>query len=87
MTMLDSCADFLSEFHCAVRGFAREVHNYSDPDYLEANGYSDKLDAMRSACRKVIVSYDDDGDRPFDFEAAAELIRLAATLHEDPEAG
>ncbi|HEY0526045.1 MAG TPA: DUF2321 domain-containing protein [Stellaceae bacterium] len=78
MALSDSCFDFLEAVRAAARTLSDEIHRYSAPEYPVR--YGDEIDALRRACAGV-------ADAPYDPEAGARLIRLAASVmlyHDTP---
>jgi hypothetical protein len=74
----DACSEFLHSVEKSAGILAKAVHHYSVPDGPFA--YGAEIDALRRACAAV-------KERPYDAEAAAELLRLAAsvmTFHDTP---
>jgi hypothetical protein len=74
----DACFEFLHSVENAAGILAKAVHHYSKPD--GTFGYGAEIDALRRSCAAV-------KERPYDAEAAAELLRLAAsvmTFHDTP---
>ena len=74
----DACFEFLYSVGEAAGILAKAVHHYSEPD--GPFGYGAEIDTLRRACAAV-------KERPYDAEAAAVLLRLAAsvmTFHDTP---
>jgi hypothetical protein len=71
MALSDACFEFLHTIAGAAELLASEVHHYSAPNYPIQ--YGDEIDALRRACLAV-------RERPYDPEAGAELLRLAASV-------
>ncbi|SIN88138.1 hypothetical protein SAMN05443247_00426 [Bradyrhizobium erythrophlei] len=71
MALSDACFEFLQATADAAEVLASKVHHYSAPDYPIQYGV--EIDALRRACLAV-------RDRPYDPEAGAELLRLAASV-------
>ena len=74
----DACFEFLHSVGEAAGILAKAVHHYSEPD--GPFGYGAEIDTLRQACTAV-------NERPYDAEAAAVLLRLAAsvmTFHDTP---
>src|SRR3954463_14690304 len=70
MALSDECWEFLHSVSEAAEKLARGVHYYSDPQYPIP--YGSEIDALRQACAAVAQT-------PYDPEAGARLLRLAAT--------
>ena len=78
MALSDSCFEFMQATADAADALAATVHHYAAPDHPISYGL--EIDALRRACAAVKES-------PFDPEAGAELLRLAAsvmTFHDTP---
>ena len=78
MALSDSCFEFMQATADAADALAAAVHHYAAPDHPISYGL--EIDALRRACAAVKES-------PFDPEAGAELLRLAAsvmTFHDTP---
>jgi len=78
MALNDSCFEFMQATADAADALAAAVHHYAAPDHPISYGL--EIDALRRACAAVKES-------PFDPEAGAELLRLAAsvmTFHDTP---
>ena len=71
MALSDACFEFLETVASAADELARGVHHYSDPEYPVR--YGAEIDALRRACAGV-------KEAPYDPEAGARLIRLAASV-------
>lgn len=71
MALSDACFEFLEAVGAAARELSESVHWYAAPDYPLR--YGEEIDALRRACMKVAES-------PYDAEAAARLVRLAASV-------
>jgi hypothetical protein len=78
VALSDACFDFLHAVSQAAEQLAESVHHYSDPNYPIR--YGSEVGALRRACFAV-------KDAPYDPEAGARLLRLAAsvkTAHDTP---
>lgn len=71
MSLSDACFDFLLANEKAAEHLAAAVHHYSAPDYPITYGI--EMGALRQACVAV-------KERPYDPEAGAALLRLAASV-------
>ncbi len=78
MGLSDVCFEFLEAVSTAADDLARGVHHYSDPE--SPIPYGSEIDALRQACAAVAQA-------PYDPEAGARLLRLAASVmafHDTP---
>jgi hypothetical protein len=78
VALSDSCFDFLEAVSHAARELADAAHWYSSPD--NPLRYGEEVDGLRRACMDVV-------DSPYDPEAGARLLRLAASVmryHDTP---
>jgi hypothetical protein len=78
VALSDICFEFLQAVSSAAEELARGVHHYSDPDY--PLGYGSEIDTLRMASVAV-------REAPYDPEAGARLLRLAASVmafHDTP---
>jgi hydrogenase maturation factor HypF (carbamoyltransferase family) len=71
MSLSDACFEFLQANAKAAEELAAAVHHYAAPGYPITYGI--EIDALRQACLTV-------RERPYDAEAGAELLRLAASV-------
>jgi hypothetical protein len=71
MALSDSCFEFMQQTADAANVLSVAIHHYAAPDYPISYGI--EIDALRRACAAV-------KERPFDPEAGAELLRLAASV-------
>ena len=71
MSLSDACFDFLRANEKAAEQLAAAVHHYSAPNYPITYGV--EIGALRQACLAV-------KERPYDPEAGAALLRLAASV-------
>src|ERR1700752_2508672 len=71
MALSDACFEFLQANAKAAEELATAVHHYATPGYPITYGI--EIDALRQACLTV-------RERPYDAEAGAELLRLAASV-------
>jgi hypothetical protein len=78
VALSDVCFEFLRTVGNAADELARGVHHHSAPD--ASVQYGSEIDALRRACAAVAES-------PYDPEAGARLLRLAASVmafHDTP---
>src|SRR5688500_9465463 len=78
MALSDACFEYLTAVAEAARILGRDAHHYSDPE--NPLRYGPEIDALRRAC--IAAS-----EAPYDPEAAARVIRLAASVmayHDTP---
>ncbi len=80
MALSDSCFEFLEAVGKAGRKLADEAHHYSAPD--NPLQYGEEIDTLRRACMAM-------AETPYDPEAGASLLRLAASVmrHHDTPPG
>jgi Uncharacterized protein conserved in bacteria (DUF2321) len=71
VALSDACFEFLHAVSRAAEELAESVHHYSDPSYPIP--YGSEVGALRRACLGV-------KDAPYDPEAGARLLRLAASV-------
>jgi hypothetical protein len=78
MALSDSCFEFLHSVAEGAAQLGREAHRYSDPE--TPIQYGSEIDALRRACVAA-------GEAPYDSEAVARVVRLAASImryHDTP---
>jgi hypothetical protein len=71
MALSDACFEFLRSVEAAAANLAEAVHHYSAPE--NPLTYGSEIDALRKACAGVRAA-------PFDTEAGALLLKLAASV-------